>query len=162
MVVMETGALMVSANAFVGFAPPGSDTPIVKLNAPFTEGVPLSTPVAEFSVTPAGSVPVVTAHVSVPSPPVAASVVVYAAPCTPCDSGDAVVIVSAAFTARLIVDDAKLLPVSVARKVMLFVPDAVGDPVMAPVEVFSESPACSAPAVMLHVYPPSPPVAFRV
>ena len=73
------------------------------------------------------------------------------------------VMVNAGLTVRVIVADAKLLPVSVARNVMLLAPDAVGVPVIAPVEGLSESPACSVPEVIVHVYPPgNPPVATNV
>ena len=52
---------------------------------------------------------------------------------------------SAALMVRVMVAGAKLPPVSVARNVMLLAPEAVGVPLIAPVEVFSESPAWRAP-----------------
>ena len=74
-VVIDTGGLMVNANDLVGFAPPGSDTPTVKLKVPLTDGVPLRAPVEGFRVTPAGNAPLASDQVKVPSPPVAARVV---------------------------------------------------------------------------------------
>ena len=62
-------------NALLGLAPPGSETPIVKLKVPFTEAVPLSTPLDGLRARPAGSVPLMTDHDSVPTPPVAVNVV---------------------------------------------------------------------------------------
>ena len=59
--------------------------------------------------------------------------------------------VNAVLMVRLRVAEAKLPPVSVARNVILLTPEAVGVPVIAPVEGLSESPACRAPAVMVHV-----------
>ena len=61
------------------------------------------------------------------------------------------VIVNWPLTVRPRVAEAKLLPVSVALNVMLLVPEALGVPVIAPVEGLSDSPACSVPDVMVHV-----------
>ena len=90
-------------------------------------------------------------QLSVPSPPVAATVVEYVVPWTPCGKGDAVLIVSAGLVVRFSVVVPVLPPESVAINVMASVPLASGVPVIAPVAGFRVSPACNAVPVMLHV-----------
>jgi len=126
-------------------------------------GVPLMSPVAEFSVRPDGSRPVATDHVNGPVPPVAVNVNEYGEFTAP--SGKAVVVMARgpAPTAKLKVRDAVCAgePESVTLKVSEAEPGAVGVPLIAPDGGFRFSPAGSVPAVNCHVYAPVPPVAAK-
>ena len=70
-------------------------------------GVPLMAPVDAFKISPAGKVPLATAHV-IGVVPEAASVCEYAVPARAGVNGEVVVIDGAAFTARL--NCSELLP----------------------------------------------------
>ena len=59
-----------------------SATCTVKPKSPFTVGVPLITPVLLLSVTPSGSLPLVTVQVLLPDPPSDARVCEYTLPRT--------------------------------------------------------------------------------
>jgi hypothetical protein len=117
-------------------------------------GVPLIRPVAVFRVSPAGSVPTVSAHVYGGVPPVAASVWEYATPTCP-SLRDAVVIdsvVGAIVKVRFLVAFCVGLAESVARNVnAVFVTAVVGVPLIRPVLAFNVRPAGSVPAVSAHV-----------
>lgn len=73
-VIAAHPAAIVSVYAWLPVSPIESVTVIVKGNVPVWVGVPESTP-AEESVRPDGSAPVVTAKVTAPVPPAAASVI---------------------------------------------------------------------------------------
>ena len=117
-------------------------------------GVPVIAPVLVFSVSPAGSVPLVNDHVYGVVPPVAASVVEYAVPTVPLGNDEVVIDRVAGAIVRLSVADlvcAGLLE-SVAVKVSeVAVAVAVGVPLIRPVEPFRVSPAGSVPLVNDHV-----------
>ena len=119
---------------------------------PAAVGVPLSMPVADPRLSPAGSVPLVTAQVIGVVPP-AIRVCEAAAPVTPSGNGDDVVMeggVAAAVTVRL--NCLELLPDAlVALTVNVETPAAVGVPLMVPVEEPRLSPAGSVPPVTAHV-----------
>jgi len=111
-------------------------------------GVPVIVPVAAFNKSPAGSVPLVNDQLYGVVPPVAASVALYAAPTSPVGS-DVVVITRLAGTIvsvrfAVCVSTGLLVSVTVNFNGAAFT-DAVGVPVIAPVEVLNESPAGSVP-----------------
>src|SRR3954471_20235337 len=100
-VVIETPGCMTSASdpdepeLF-----PASVARNVRFEVPAVVGVPLITPLVPSNVSPAGSVPEVSAHVYPPTPPVAPSVCEYGSVTSPCGREE-VVTVTGAFTARL-------------------------------------------------------------
>ena len=65
------------------------------------EGVPLIRPLAEFSVNPAGRVPLVNCHVKAPVPPAAATVCEYAKPTWPLAREFVVIVRTAGTIVRL-------------------------------------------------------------
>jgi len=112
-------------------------------------GVPVIAPVAAFSVSPAGSVPVVNDHVYGGVPPPAVKVVLYGTPTSPLGRGEFVIIPSPAKTVS--VRFAVLLCGGVKESATLNVSGvaftaAVGVPVIAPVAALSVKPAGSVPA----------------
>jgi hypothetical protein len=72
-VVITSAGLMVRVNARVAVAVALSVTWAVKLYVPAVVGVPLSTPLAAFSVSPGGSAPALTDQLKGSVPPEAAS-----------------------------------------------------------------------------------------
>ena len=161
--IVSVAGLMVNANALdaVCGEPAESCAWIVKFAVPAVVGVPLIAPVPAFNVSPAGSAPAVTLHVYGGVPPVAAIVCEYAVDTVPAGSGLPLLIVR---VGGLIVSVYALDAVcggaaaSCTPTVKLAVPAVVGVPVMAPVELFSVSPAGNDPAVIAHVYGVVPPV----
>jgi hypothetical protein len=105
------------------------------------------TPVAVFSVSPVGSVPVSTDQLYGVVPPVAASVWRYALPTTPAGRlGDVTVNVPSALIVSAIVPLSEWLALSVTCTVKTDVPADEGVPLMTPV-VASDSPPGSVPLV---------------
>ncbi len=153
-------AFTVIAKLFVAVFPSPSLTCAVKLLVPAAVGVPVMPP-SEPSPNPAASDPPVTDHVYGGAPPVAANCVEYATPVVPLASGDAVVIVSAAFTAIVKAFDAVFPPLSSTCAVKLVVAAVAGVPVIVPSEP-SVNPAGSELLVTDHVYGGAPPVAASV
>lgn len=105
-------------------------------------GVPLRRPVDAFNVSPAGSVPLVTAQVIVALPE-AANVCEYALPVWPAGR-DAVVMMGAEFTLRVSSLDAAPNAL-VARTVRVTIATAMGVPLMTPVALFNANPGGIAP-----------------
>ncbi len=134
-------------------------------------GVPLKTPVAAFSVNPAGKLADGLDHVSGGVPPVAVSVVEYAMP-----TWIGGVLGSTGMVMRsccgVIASDKTLetLSAGLLASVTLNVRETgelagvgvVGVPLITPVDAFSDSPAGSVPEVSDHVYGVAPPVAVSV
>jgi len=150
----------VAAKVAVCAGDPESVTVTVNEVVPAAVGVPESTP-AVLSVRPAGSVPVVTAQVSAPVPPVATSVKLYAVPTVPGGRGEVVVIfnIGGAITnvaAKVAVCAGE--PESVTDTVNELLPAVVGVPYKTP-PLLSVSPAGRVPEVVLQVSAPVPPVA---
>ena len=83
-------------------APPTleSVTLIVKFDTLTVVGAPVIAPVLPFKLKPTGKLPEVIEYVSVPAPPVTATVWLYAAPTTPAGN-DVVVIAGGALTATM-------------------------------------------------------------
>ena len=129
-----------------------------------TLGVPLITPAA-LTARPVGRVPVFNCQVSVPVPPVAASVAEYAVPTTPLGSEEVEIvsvngaIVSVRFLVAVCAEPLESVTVKVSG---VAVAGAVGVPPICPVAPFNVNPAGSVPAVNCHVYGPVPPMAARV
>ncbi len=113
-------------------------------------GVPESTPVAGLSVSPAGSAPAVTLNVYVPLPPVADTVCAYGTPIVPLDRLAGFTAIAALMVTVKAREPVAPLP-SVAVMVKLLAPTALGVPVMAPVEAFSDRPFGSEPALTPNV-----------
>src|SRR5512141_1156412 len=132
-------------------------------NIPSSDGVPESAPVVPFRFTPAGRLPAVTLHVYGGVPPVTERVSEYGSVRAPAGRAD---VVMTGEPGGLIRMESCLLPVwvllSVTVNVGVEVPVAVGVPESAPVVPFRFTPAGRLPAVTLHVYGGSPPVAERV
>ena len=129
-------------------APSESVAMIVKLNEPDAVGVPLIAPVATLNDSPAGRLPADTLSVTVPVPPVAVTDWLYAEPIVAAGKL-AGVTANDALTASVYARDPVAPTVSVAVIVKLNVPDADGDPVIAPVAGLSDSPAGRPPAETL-------------
>jgi len=130
-------------------------------NVPVTVGVPERTP-AVVSVTPAGSAPVVTAYVTVPTPPACVSVTgPYAVPAVALERLAGLTVITGQSTTSV----SARVPVhplaSVAVTVKLNVPVTVGVPERTPA-VVRVIPAGSAPAVTAYVTVPTPPVCVNV
>jgi hypothetical protein len=160
-VTIDGAALTAIESALVPLAPTVSAALTVKLAVPDAAGVPVTAPVAAASDSPAGRLPEETDQVSAPVPPVAAMVWLYAMP-TVSAGRLAVVIAGAALIAILNARVAVAPTLSATFAVKLAVPDAVGVPVIDPVEALSASPAGSAPAERDHDSAPVPPVAASV
>jgi hypothetical protein len=150
-------ALIATEYARKPVAPTVSVAVTAKLDVAAVVGVPLITPVVAFNVTPVGRVPAVTANVFAPVPPVVDSVWLYAPPTVPPDKLTGLIATAALITSEYARDPVAPSP-SVAETVKLNVPFAVAVPVKAPVDV-SARPAGRAPALMLNVYVPLPPIA---
>jgi hypothetical protein len=73
--MLSAGAIVIE-NALLVVAARLSETPTVKLAVPAEDGVPLMTPVVEFSASPAGSAPTVMDQVYGAVPPAATKVTV--------------------------------------------------------------------------------------
>jgi hypothetical protein len=101
--------LIVKVNAFVDETPLAV-TWTVKLEVAAVVGVPPRTPVEEFRVRPAGSVPPDTVQDLVPVPPVAANVWLYAVPTVPAGNGLAVVIEGATATGGSLGSPGNVIP----------------------------------------------------
>jgi hypothetical protein len=127
-------------------------------------GVPVMAPVEAFSDNPAGNVPLVSDQAYGVVPPDAVSLAEYATPT--CPFGSDVVVLVSVLGAMVSVIATDALCAGLLESVTVKVsgaPDiaAVGVPVMAPVEAFSDNPAGSVPLVSDQVYGFVPPVAVR-
>jgi len=141
-----------------------SFTCAVMVKVALAVGVPLSAPVAAFSVTPAGNAPEVIDHVYGVMPPVAASVAAYATPTCPFGKDGVVIVTVLAAILKVKLADFETAgdSESVTCAVIVKLPDAVGVPLSAPVAPFSVTPAGRAPAVIDQLYGVVPPVAASV
>ena len=158
-VVTASGSVVSTAKvAERAVRPSASIAVIPKANVPFVVGVPLTRPVAGSRLRPAGSVPLVTANVVGPRPPVVAVGRRYG---TPRDAGAtaAAVTASGSDTVNVTVWASARPLASVTWMVKLTVPAAVGVPVIRPVVGFSVRPAGSVPADTANVSGAAPPVA---
>ena len=140
-----------------------SFTCAVMVKVALAVGVPLSAPVAAFSVTPAGNAPEVIDHVYGVMPPVAASVAAYATPTCPFGKDGVVIVTVLAAILKVKLADFETAgdSESVTCAVIVKLPDAVGVPLSAPAEL-SVTPAGNAPAVIDQLYGVVPPVAAKV
>jgi hypothetical protein len=123
----------------------------VNVEAPGAVGVPLTMPVEDAKESPAGSVPLVTLHVT-GAVPVADRAWVYTDPVSAAGKGDAVPMeggVGGVVTVRLNCSELEP-PALVAVILKAKIPGAVGVPPMTPVDAPKESPGGSAPLVTLH------------
>src|SRR5580658_3710907 len=137
----------------VPVAPRESVTLIVKV--PEAVGVPVTAPVEVFRVRPAGSVPLPIENVYGATPPVTViGPLLNGTPAAPVFVAEHVTEIGGAM---VIVQP---VPVAPRESVTLIVkvPEAVGVPVTAPVEVFSVRPAGSVPLPIENVYGGTPPV----
>lgn len=124
-------------------------------------GVPLIAPVLAFSVSPAGKLPTVMLQVYGGNPPLAPKVVPGYTSFTAPVGSVAAVTVSGPFTIVMLSACVALcagLLESTTFTVKLNTPVAVGLPLIAPVEAFCNKPVGNAPAEMLHVNGPCPPL----
>ena len=125
----------------------------VKVLDPAAVGVPEIAP--PVSVSPAGKVPLASAHVYGGVPPDAPSACEYALPTTPFGNPDVVTVRDAG----LMVSDSDAVAVfdalSVTRTVNVLAPAAVGVPEIVP--PVSVSPAGNVPLAIAHVYGGVPP-----
>ncbi len=132
--------------------PKASATSTVKV--PEAVGVPLTSPVEGFSVSPAGSVPLPIEKVYGAVPPVTAiAPLSNGTPTSP-------VLIAAQFTDRgplMVIMQPVLEPPKASITFTVKVPAAVGMPVTSPVEGFSVSPAGSVPTIE-YEYGAVPPV----
>lgn len=149
-VVIETGvtsAATLTVKFALAFTPPASVTVIVKLELPAAVGVPVIAP-PEASVSPAGSVPLVTAKLYGVVPLIASTVAVYAAPTVP--AGKEFVTIDTGVAAATTFSESVALAVpllpSVTVTTKLEVPAAVGVPSSTPF-FSSVTPAGSDPLV---------------
>jgi hypothetical protein len=161
-VVITTAGLIVTANARLAVAVTLSVTWAVKLNVPAAVGVPLSTPLAGFSVSPGGGVPALTTQLRGSVPPEAARVSEYAPPTVPVGSGEVVVIASAGLMVRVNARVAVAATLSVTWAVKVNVPAAVSMPLSAPLAGFSVNPGGGAPALTTQLRGRVPPEAASV
>jgi hypothetical protein len=126
-------------------------------------GVPLMTPVAEFSVNPGGMIPVGNCQVYGVTPPVAVSVVEHGPPATQLrETGGAVswgMIVSVKDTDAVC---GSALESDALKASGVAVTGDVGVPLIPPVMEFRVNPEGSVPAVKCQVYGAVPPAAARV
>ena len=142
-------------------APTVSVAPIVKLNVPAADVVPVIAPVAAFRDKPVGNEPADTLYVGAPVPPDAETLWLYATPCVVAGS-EAGEIDITALIVTLYARDPVDPRLSFAVIVKLNVPAADGVPVIAPVDAFNDSPVGNAPALMANVYGAVPPDAVTV
>jgi hypothetical protein len=148
----------------VPVSPDASVAFTVTMLVPAAIGVPVIAPALD-KLNPAGNVPLPNTYVSVPAPPVAATVAAYAVPTVP--PANVVVENTIAGAAAIAIENVAVAvsagdPVSVNVTVKLGLPAAVGVPVIAPVEPLRLSPAGNAPDVTVHVYGAIPPAAASV
>jgi len=136
----------------------------VKFEVPDAVGVPEMVPVDEPSERPAGRLPETTDHEYGVTPPVAATVWLYATPTVPPGKLDVVITRSAGATYILSAwSSVSGVPwLSVTRTVKFDVPDAVGVPLMVPVDEPRERPAGRLPETIDQLYGVTPPVAWTV
>lgn len=143
-----------------------SVTCTVKLEVPVAVGVPVIAPVAAFSVSPPGRLPLVMAQVYGDTPPAAATLALYPALITPVGSEVVVTLKVGALMVMLRAAEAVLAgdSESVTLTVKLMTPTSgpVGVPVIAPVAALSESPAGKLPTVTAQEYGEVPPAAAKV
>ena len=132
----------------------------VNVYVPAAVGVPPIAPVAAFRANPVGRLPVVTLKASAPVPPVAVTVWLYARLAV--QFGNVTVVID---TPGLIVTVYAWLAVcpnvSLAITVNVYVPAAVGVPLITPLAAVKLSPPGRLPA-MLRVSAPVPPVTVAV
>jgi hypothetical protein len=122
------------------------------------------TPVDPTRFNPAGNAPALTLQLYGVVPPLACSVVEYAAPAVPPGSDDVVTVggCPAAATAILNAFVPVLFAASVTCTVNDAVPAAVGVPEITPVEAARTNPAGNVPALTLQLYGVVPPFACSV
>jgi hypothetical protein len=146
-------AATVILNAFVPVLFAESVTCTVNDAVPAAVGVPEITPVDATRLNPAGNVPALTLQLYGVVPPLACSTVEYVVPVVP--PGSDVVVTkggcAAVATAILSVFVAALFAASFTCTVNDAVPNAVGVPLICPVELFSVRPTGKEPAVIAQV-----------
>ena len=123
-------------------------------------GVPVIAPVDAFSKSPAGNVPPVSVHVYGVVPPLPVTVAVYGMPTEPV--GKELVEISSSGGPIDTLNWPATAPAAASETsaMKLKEPVAVGLPVICP-ELESASPGGSPPLLILHLYGPAPPDAFR-
>jgi hypothetical protein len=140
-----------------------SVTVMVIVNDPALVGVPDITPVTEFNVSPAGSVPVVTANVYGATPPEAVIVALYP---TPMLAAGRLFVVIANCARMVIVYDCEAITAGVSASVTctvkVLVPAVIGVPERTPVPDAIAIPAGSVPEDTENVYGANPPVTVIV
>ena len=160
-VVMVTVALTTIDRAFVADAPTLSATFAVKLEVPDAVGVPVIAPDEAVRDSPAGRDPEEIDHVRGDVPPLAARVWLYEVPTVPFGRlavvmpGAVLTVIDSAFVA-----EAPTLSATFAVK--LDAPEAVGVPVIAPLEATIDRPAGRLPEDIDHVSGDVPPVTASV
>ena len=143
------GGAMVMLSAAVAVALALSLTWTVKFDVPEAVGEPVMAPAAE-SERPEGREPEVIDQAFPPVPPVAERDWLYTAPMVPLGSDDVVTVNCSGTMVMLSAALAVALALSLTWTVKFDVPEAVGEPVIAPA-VESESPAGNEPAVVDQV-----------
>jgi hypothetical protein len=159
------GMTIESAWSSVSGVPWLSVTRTVKFDVPAVVGVPLITP-PELRDSPDGRLPESSDQLYGVTPPVAASVRLYATPI--CPFGRLVVVITRSGIPELMIMDNAWSSVSgvpwlsVTLTVKFDVPAVVGVPLIVPVEEPSDSPAGSDPEITDQLYGVVPPVATTV
>ena len=147
LIAIEIDAVVTVPTAFV------ADT--VTVAVPALVGVPASTPVAAFRLSPLGRVPDATANVMAVGYPEAVNVYpAYAVPTVPVTGGLDAVNTGAAAAGLTVIDVAEVVTVPVAFVALTVkpaVPGAVGVPASTPVVVFRLSPLGWAPEATANV-----------
>jgi hypothetical protein len=159
-VIVSVGAAIAMLSALDAVCLLLSVTVTVTLEVPVAAGVPLMLPPA-LRLSPAVSVPLLTAQVYPPVPPLPASVCEYAAFTVPPGSEVVVTVRGAGFTVMLNPFDAVEPPWSVTVTVKSDFPAVVGVPAIAPAAL-TFKPAGNSPAVTLQLFGPLPPLACSV
>jgi hypothetical protein len=133
---------------------------MVKVKVPAAMGMPEMAPLVPLSPRPPGKAPAVTDHTYGGTPPVPASVWLYATPMVPLFNGEFVVITSgAAFTGSVKGPVAVVPLLSLTVTLKFTGPGPGGVPIKAPAEVKVNQ---LGKPVADQVYPPAPPTAANV
>ena len=114
------------------------------------------TPVEAETKTPGGAEPPVVEYVLVPVPEALETLPLYVIPSVHASGTEAVLIVTGALITIVLALVAAPPTVSVATKLKLKLPVAVGEPVIVPVVGFSDKPVGRDPPLTEYVFPPVP------
>jgi hypothetical protein len=131
-----------------------SESVTLMLNVPVAVGVPVTAPVDVFRVRPAGNVPTIENVYGATPPVTVIGPLLNATPTVP------VVVPEQVTESGGVIVITQPVPVAPSESVtmMVKVPDAVGVPVTAPVDVFRVRPAGKVPLPIENVYGATPPV----